>query len=469
MFNAVIIGSGPNGLAAGIRLAQEGLSVKIFEAADTPGGGMRTKELTLPGFKHDVCSSVYPAAVSSPYFKTLPLEDYGLEWIYPEYPLAHPLDDQPAVILHHSIKKTAEGLGKDHQAYEKLFNPFAERWDELASHLFGPLAAIPSAPILTARFGIKALRSAESLASAQFSTERAKALFAGLAAHSILPLDAPVTSAYGMMLGIMGHAKGWPVAEGGGGRIADALAGYFKSLGGKIETNAEITSLDMLPEARSVLFDTSPEGILDIAGGKLSDSYAKRLDRFEYGAGVFKMDIALDGPIPWNDERCLKAGTVHLGGSFDEIAGSEKKTSEGIHPSEPFVLLAQPSLFDVTRAPDGKHTVWAYCHVPNGSTRDMREPILNQIERFASGFREKIIEVHTMNTQQVQAYNPNYIGGDISGGKQNLKQMLRRPKMFNPYQIPQTNMYICSSSTPPGGGVHGMCGYYAAQAVLEEL
>lgn len=466
MPDAVIIGSGPNGLAAGITLARKGLSVKIFEAKETVGGGMRTKELTLPGFRHDVCSAAYPMAAGSPFFQNLPLHDYGLEWICPEYPVAHPLDDKPAVVLQPSVDKTAEELDKDGASYRKLMMPFVKRWDELAGQLLRPLSRIPSSPILMARFGIKGIRSAQSLVK-KFNTTRGRALFGGLAAHSILPLDTPVSSSFGLMLAFAGHSVNWPVAKGGAQRIAGALTDYFKTLGGEVALNYEVLSLNGLPEADVVLFDTSPKQVLNIAGEALPHSYAQKLHRFKYGPGVFKMDIALDGPIPWKDERCLKAGTVHLGGTFEEIARGEKMTADGEYCSAPFVLLTQQSLFDSKRAPGSKHTVWAYCHVPNGSTRDMSDPVLNQIERFAPGFRKRILKTHTMNTMQMQTYNPNYIGGDIIGGRQNLRQMIQRPAaLFNPYHIPGTNMFICSSSTPPGGGVHGMCGYHAARSAF---
>lgn len=469
MYDVIIIGSGPNGLAAGIVLAREGLAVKIFEAKDTIGGGMRTKELTLPGFKHDVCSTIYPVTVGSPFLKTLPLEDFALEWIYPEYPLAHPMDNEPAAVMYKSIDKTAAGLGEDGEAYKKLVASFTEHWDELSSQLFRPLLNIPSTPLLMAQFGLKAIPSATFIAN-RFKTKRAKALFAGLAGHSILPLDTLATSSFGLMLAVAGHVVNWPMAKGGGQQIAEAMACYFKSMGGDIETNHKVLSTNDLPDTSVLLFDTSPKQVLNIAGDALPGSYTRKLRRFKHGPGVFKMDIALDGPIPWKDERCIKAGTIHLGGTFEEIARSEKMMSRGRHSPTPFVLLAQQSMFDSTRAPEGKHTVWAYCHVPNGSTVDMSEPILNQIERFAPGFRQRILKTHTMNTRQMQAYNPNYIGGDIIGGKQSLSQMIQRPAgLFDPYHIPNTDMFICSSSTPPGGGVHGMCGYHAAQSALRHF
>jgi phytoene dehydrogenase-like protein len=470
MLDAIIIGAGPNGLAAGIRLALEGLSVKIFEAAETIGGGTRTKELTLPGFHHDVCSAIFPMAVGSPFFRSLPLEQYGLEWIQPKYPLAHPLDDGPAVVLKRSLPQTAAELGQDEKAYRQLFAPFVKRWDDLASEILGPINSIPSHPLLLSRFGLKALQPAQKLADRHFKSERARALFGGLAAHSIMPLNKISTASIGLVMGITGHKVGWPLPKGGSHEITRALAKYFKSLGGKIETSAEITTLKELPKSSVVLFDNTPKQILDICGKALPPSYAKKLKSYKYGPGVFKVDIALDGPIPWSDERCRDAGTVHLGGTLREIAASEQQIEEGKCPAHPFVLAAQQSLFDDSRAPAGKHTLWAYCHVPNGSIRDMSEPVLQQFERFAPGFRDRILEIHTMNTRELESYNHNYIGGDIVGGRQGITQLFTRPAgLLDPYHIPKTNLFICSSSTPPGGSVHGMCGYHAAQSTLRYL
>ena len=470
MYDAVIIGSGPNGLSAAIRLAQKGLSVKVFEAAETIGGGTRTKELTLSGYHHDICSAIHPMAVGSPFFKSLPLQDYGLEWIHPQYPLAHPLDNEPPAILDRSLAKTASGLGDDSNAYRNLFEPFVNRWDNLAPELLSPINSMPSNPFLLSKFGLKALQSAERLANNHFKTERAKALFAGLAAHSILPLNQVSTSAIGLVLGTIGHKVGWPLPKGGSHQITKALAQYFISIGGEIETNAEIKTLRELPQSKIILFGTTPKQILSIGGGEIPKAYARKLRSFKYGAGVFKIDIALDGPIPWKDTQCGAAGTVHLGGSLREIALSEQQIGNGHHPDKPYVLLTQQSMFDDSRTPDGKHTVWAYCHVPNGSTRDMTEPILRQIERFAPGFRDLMLDYHTMNTRAMESYNANYIGGDINGGRQDITQLFTRPVgLLNPYHIAGTSMFICSSSTPPGGGVHGMCGYHAAESALKYL
>lgn len=468
-FDAVVIGSGPNGLAAAIRLAQEGLSVKVFEKEKTIGGGTRTCELTLPGFRHDVCSAIHPMAKASPFFASLPLKEHGLEWIFPDIPAAHPLDNQPAAALSRSLNVTADRLGKDEETYRSIIAPFVESWQELCPQILSPFNPLPLHPLLLAKFGMLGLRSAKAVAG-MFQTGKARALFGGLAAHSILPFDAVSSAAIGLVMAITAHTNGWPFPKGGSQQITQSLASYFIALGGNIETGAEISSLDQLPPADVVLFNTTPKQILDIAGDALNESYARRLRKFEYGPGVFKIDLALSEPIPWKDDLCRKAGTVHLGGSFEEIAASEKMIAHGHHPDKPYVLLAQQSLFDGTRAPDAKHTGWAYCHVPNGSTKDMTEPILNQIERFAPGFRDCIIDQNTMNTQAMHAYNPNYIGGDINGGRQDITQLFTRPAgFFDPYHIPESNMYISSASTPPGGGVHGMCGFHAAESVLKRI
>ncbi len=469
MLDAVIIGSGPNGLAAAITMARLGLSVKVYEAGDTVGGGTRTLELTEPGFRHDICSAIHPMAAASPFLKSLPLEDHGLEWIHPDFPLAHPLDDASAAVLKPGLPETAEGLGGDREAYLNLFKPFVDRWEELAPQILGPLSLLPDTPLLLARFGLKALQPARALAGA-FSTPRARALFGGLAAHSLLPLDAYGTSAIGLVLGVVGHHEGWPFPRGGSHAITKAMAAYLRTLGGEIETGRTVRSIPELPDAKAILFNTTPRQVLDIAGSFLPSFYTRKLKKYRYGAGVFKMDFALDGPIPWQDPQCRKAGTVHVGGTFEEIIASEACLKNGSHAQEPYLLVAQQSLFDETRAPEGKHTAWAYCHVPNGSTRDMSDAVMNQIERFAPGFRDLVIASHSMNTQAMADYNPNYIGGDINGGRQNLGQLFTRPAgLFDPYHIPNTNMFISSSSTPPGGGVHGMCGYHAALSALRRI
>ena len=468
-YDAIVVGSGPNGLAAAITLALAGRAVLVLEAKDTVGGGARSAELTLPGFIHDVCSAIHPMAVGSPFFSKLPLADHGLEWIYPPASLAHPLDDGSSVVLERSVDATAETLGVDEKAYRKLMSPFVENWDKLAADILGPLR-LPKHPLLLARFGLKAVRSAHGLASGVFKGERARALFSGLAAHSMLPLDKRISASFGIVLGATGHAIGWPMPLGGSQKISDALASYLISLGGEVVTSNCVESLDDLPPAPAMLFDVTPRQLVSLLGGRLPSGYQRRLQNYRYGPGVFKMDWALDGPIPWKAPECARAGTVHLGGSLDEIASSEAQVWNGQHPDKPFVLLAQQSLFDQTRAPAGKHTAWAYCHVPNGSDLDMTAQIEAQIERFAPGFGDLVLARSTMSPVKLEEYNPNYVGGDINGGVQDLGQLYARPAFRRaPYSTPLKGVYICSSSTPPGGGVHGMCGYFAAQAALRDV
>jgi phytoene dehydrogenase-like protein len=447
-YDAIVVGSGPNGLAAAITIARAGRSVLVLEAKETVGGGVRSAELTLPGFLHDVCSAIHPLGVASPFFRTVPLAKQGLEWIHPAAPLAHPLDDGSAVIVERSVTATAQGLGPDAAAYRKLMSPLVADRERLMRDLLGPLRA-PRHPLVLARFGLRAIRPAYGLAKGLFQGARARALFAGMAAHSILPLEKPGSAAFGLVLGLLAHAVGWPLARGGSQQIAAGLACYLQSLGGEIVTGHTVASIDDLLPARAVLFDVTPRQLLRIAGQRFSARYRRQLARYRYGPGVFKVDLALDGPIPWKAEVCQRAATVHVGGTLEEIAASERAVWQGAHPEKPFVLLAQHTLFDPTRAPAGKHTVWAYCHVPSGSTWDMTEPIEAQVERFAPGF------------------HPNYVGGDINGGVQDLRQHFARPAPRRvPYATPDKGIYICSSSTPPGGGVHGMCGYFAAQAAL---
>lgn len=466
-YDAVVIGSGPNGLAAGILLAQNGLSVLIVEAADEIGGGVRSMELTLPGFTHDICSAIHPLTIASPFFKTLPLDKFGLEFVQPEASLAHPLDDGTAVLLKKSVEETAANLGIDGASYERLVKILSRNWDVLAEDILAPLG-IPRNPFFMAAFGLKGFASAKSLADHYFKETRARALFAGNAAHSMIPLEDIPSAAFGLVLLLTAHAVGWGFPKGGAKNITSALRDYFYSLGGEIETNHRVENIDELPKSKAVLFDITPRQIIKIAGHRLPESYKKRLEKYKYGAGVFKMDFALSEPIPWQAEECFEAGTVHLGGTFEEIAASEREHEQGKFSEKPFVLLAQHTLFDVTRAPENKHTAWAYCHVPNGSTVDMTDAIENQIERFAPGFRDCILAKAVKNPAQIENYNANYIGGDINGGAGNLSQLFTRPVVkINPYAMPTKGFYICSSSTPPGGGVHGMCGYHAAKSVLK--
>jgi phytoene dehydrogenase-like protein len=465
MSDAVVVGSGPNGLAAAITLARAGRSVLVLERAGTVGGGTRSAELTEPGFVHDVCSAIHSLTASSPFFAELPLAEHGLELIHPGAPLAHPLDDGTAVVLERSVDETASGLGGDGDAYRRLFAPLARDADRLVPFLLGP-RPIPRHPLVAARFGLPALRSAVGLAR-RFEGVRAKALFMGVAAHSIQSLRRSPTASFGLVLGLFAHVFGWPVARGGSQAIADAMASYLQSLGGEIETGRAVESIDELSQAEATLLDLTPKGVIDVAGHRLPDRYLRALRRYRYGPGVFKVDWALDGPVPWAADDCLRAGTVHLGGTAAEIVESEEAVWGGEAPERPFVLVTQQSLFDETRAPPGKHTLWAYCHVPNGSTVDMTERIEAQIERFAPGFRDRIIARHTMGPRDVEAYNPNYVGGDINGGVQDLRQLWTRPVVrWNPYSTPVEGLYLCSSATPPGGGVHGMCGYHAARAAL---
>ncbi|MBO9727389.1 MAG: NAD(P)/FAD-dependent oxidoreductase [Chitinophaga sp.] len=466
-FDVIIVGSGPNGLAAGIRLQQAGVSVLLLEAKDTIGGGMRTQELTLPGFYHDVCSAVHPMAMGSPFFSTLPLADYGLSFIQPPLAAAHPFDDGTAAFLARSLDETAAALGNDEQAYRRLIQPVADHWGLVAEDSLGPFA-IPRHPLIMAKFGWNALRSAAAV-SKRFTTTAAKGLWAGMCAHAIQPLTNIASAAIGMILTAVGHQHGWPVPKGGSQAIGHALAQYFVALGGKIQTGVHVSALSQLPSHHAVLFDLTPKQLLTIAGDRFTAGYRQQLTRYRYGPGVFKIDWALSGPVPFTAEACRRAGTVHLGGTFEEIALSEQRAYDGRLNESPYVLFTQQSLFD-ERAPVGKHTAWAYCHVPNGSNVDMTAIIEKQVERFAPGFRDLILAKHTMNTQQMEAYNPNYVGGDINGGILDIRQLYTRPALrLNPYRTSAKGIYICSSATPPGGGVHGMCGYHAANTVLKDM
>jgi len=467
-YDAIVVGGGPNGLSAAITLQQAGITVLLLEGKETIGGGLRTAEITLPGYLHDICSAIHPMAVASPFFATLPLKQYGLEYIYPDVAAAHPFDDGSAAVLKRSFHETAQLLGADERSYTILIAPLLKIFPKIAPEILGPLQ-FPEHPLALAQFGIHALTSASFL-SGKFQTEKAKALWAGMAALAIQSLSNAATSAIGLVLIAAAHLKGWPIAKGGSVSIANALANHFISLGGTIETNAWVRSLKQLPTARVVLFDVTPRQLLQIAGDRFSSSYTKQLQRYQYGMGVFKVDWALQEPIPFTAPECRQAGTVHLGSTLAEITASEQLSAKGVHPVKPFVLLAQPSVFDTTRAPQGKHTAWAYCHVPHGSLRDMTDRIENQVERFAPGFKDRILARHTMNTAQMEAHNPNYIGGDIGGGVSNIGQLFTRPALrWSPYRTSAKGIYICSSSTPPGGGVHGMCGYYAAKRALKDV
>ncbi|HVT02880.1 MAG TPA: NAD(P)/FAD-dependent oxidoreductase [Thermoanaerobaculia bacterium] len=466
--DVVIVGSGPNGFATGITMARAGLRVVIVEASDTTGGGMRSAELTLPGFIHDICSAIHPTALSSRFFRSIPLEKFGLEWIDPEYPLAHALTPDHAVVMQRSVVATAERLGKDGPSYRRLFEPLLKNPVELFDGLLSPLK-FPDHPLQLARFGFHGLQSATMLAR-RFTGDDARALFAGCAAHAILPLESAATASFGLVLALGGHAFGWPCARRGSQSIANALEAYYRELGGEIVTSHRVTDLKQYAGARAILLDLTPKQIVTIAKDELPDAYRRRLERYRYGPGVFKVDWALSDPIPWRDPECLKAATVHVGGTFEEVAISERDAWAGIVGEKPFVLVVQQSLFDPTRAPAGKHTGWAYCHVPNGCTEDMTERIEKQIERFAPGFRQTILAKHILSPAGLETHNENYVGGDIAGGSTELGQLFARPVLrLDPYSTPNPRLFICSSSTPPGGGVHGMCGYFAASSALRKV
>ncbi len=464
--DACVVGAGPNGLAAAIVLARARRQVTVIEGSDTVGGGCRSEALTLPGFVHDTCSTVHALALVSPFLSRLPLSEHGLGLVHPEAPLAHPLDDGTAVMLERSVEATASGLGPDGRAYRGLLGPPVRGADELTRGILGPLRP-PRHPLALARFAPSALRSAVGLCRSRFEGERARALLAGCCAHSMLSLRTPGSAAFGIVLALSAHRVGWPVARGGSQRLADALAEELRSLGGRLETGRWVKSLDELAGADLTLVDVTPRQLLRLAGRRLPERYARGLRRYRYGPGVFKVDWALDGPIPWRAAEVARAGTVHLGGTLDELAASEEAVTGGDHPARPFVLLVQASRFDPTRAPSGKHTAWAYCHVPGASERDMTEAIEAQVERFAPGFRDLILGRSAMGPAEVERRNPNYVGGDINGGVQDLRQLFTRPVVRPvPYSTPVEGLYICSSATPPGGGVHGMCGYWAARAAL---
>jgi phytoene dehydrogenase-like protein len=464
--DAIIIGSGPNGLTAGIELARAGWSVTVYEALGRVGGGSRTAELTLPGFRHDICSAIHPLGVSSPIFRQYPLVDYGLEWLHPELPLAHPFDDGTAAVLARSFAATGTTLGRDGPAWQLLMEPLAAGWDRLQADIIGPLRP-PRHPLLALRFARLALQSAQGLAQHRFQEPHARALFAGIAAHSILPLEQRPTAAFGLVLGLLGHAHGWPLPRGGSQAIADALAAYLHRLGGRIVVNRPVTHLDELPTATAVLFDLTPRQIVRIAGHRLPARYVRTLNRYRYGSGVFKIDWALANRVPWRAEACRRAGTIHLGGRLEEIASAAREVRQGRISRRPFVLVAQQSLIDPSRAPAGLHTLWAYCHVPHNSEADLTRSVEEQIERYAPGFRQMILARHTMTARGLEQYNPNNVGGDIGAGTPDLRQVLTRPAIrWDPYRMPAEGLFICSAATPPGSGVHGLCGYHAARSVL---
>lgn len=468
-YDAVVVGAGPNGLAAAITLAKAGLETLVIERSASVGGGLRSEALTLPGFQHDVCSAVHPMAIDSVFFRGLSLEKYGLEWIFPPVCLAHPQADGSVGLLYRSIKETAASLGSDATAYVKLMYPLLHDWEKIKAGVFGP-ARLPRNPLALARFGLSAVRSGQGLAQHHFKTKEAQGLFAGIAAHSMLPLEKSPGAAAGLMLALCAHAVGWPVPRGGAQQIANALAACLQDLGGEIITGWQIKNLEQLPAARAILLDVTPRQLIQIAGERLPSGYRQRLSHYRYGPGVFKVDYALSGPVPWKNPGCRQASTVHLGGTLPEIVQAEAAVAAGFLPEKPFVLVTQPSLFDPTRAPHGSHVLWAYCHIPHGSSADMLECLENQIERFAPGFKELILARHIMNPAQMEQYNPNYVGGDINGGIQDWGQLFTRPVVsLNPYVTPAEGLYLCSSSTPPGGGVHGMCGYWAAKTALFKL
>ena len=468
-YDAVVVGSGPNGFAAAITLAKSGHSVLMLEANNTVGGGMRSSDLTYSGCIHDVCSVVHPLGIASPFFNSLGLASYGLEWINQHVPLAHPFDDGNVVLLERSLNTTIKNLGADGRAYGKLMIPLVDNWDKLLPDILAPLH-FPKHPLALSWFGFIAGQSAAYMIFKNFRTKQAKVLFAGIAAHSIMPLDKAGSAAFGLLLGTAGHAGGWPIAKRGSQSIATALQKCFLALGGEIKTGVEVSSLEQLPKSKLVLLDITLKQLAGITGTYLPKKQKQQLAQHRYGSGVFKMDWVLDGPIPWKSADCLRAVTVHVGGSFEDIAWVEDEAWNGRHPENPFVLLAQPSLFDTTRTPAGKHTVWAYCHVPFGSTFDMSERIESQIERFAPGFHDRIVSRIKMNTAAMEADNPNYIGGDIAGGAVVPISLFFRPMgRWKPYVTPIKGVYVCSSSMPPGAGVHGMCGYHAAKKAIREM
>jgi phytoene dehydrogenase-like protein len=465
--DAVIVGSGPNGLAAAVTLARAGLRVEVFEGADIPGGGCRTSELTLPGYAHDVCSSVHPLAAASPFFRTFDPSRIPLRT--PEVAFAHPLDGGDAAAVFGSVADTSATLGRDGKLYQRLFGPLVKHAETIVPASLGPVRPLPMPPLWMAWFGALGLQPASLLAK-RFHTPKARAIIAGAAAHSMRPLGAPLTSAFGLLMTLLAHSVGWPVVEGGSSRIVDVLIEELTAAGGQVHTGEWITNLAQLPRARATLLDLTPRQLLALDDGRLPARYRRALEHYRYGPGVWKVDWALAGPVPWEAEVCRRTATVHVGGTFEEVAASEADVAAGRHSQKPFTLVVQPSVADPTRAPQGKQTLWAYCHVPNGSTVDMTERIEAQIERFAPGFRDVVLARTVTSTADVAAHNPNYVGGDIASGAATLRQTLFRPTLaLRSYRTPVSGLYFCSASTPPGGGVHGMCGQNAAQAALREL
>jgi phytoene dehydrogenase-like protein len=468
--DAIVVGAGPNGLAAAIDLARAGRSVRVYEAADQVGGGTRSAELTLPGFVHDVCASVHPLSLASPFLRSIDLTRHGLEWVQPDAPVAHALAPGRSVVLERDLATVDDALGRDADAWRRLFGPYVHEWERLVPTILAPIIRPPRHPLLLARFGLPGVLPATSLARLAFREPAARALFAGLAAHSMLRLEQPLSASFGVVLGLLAHAVGWPVARGGSGAIAAALDAEARSLGVELVTGHRVDAIADLPPARAYLLDVTPRQVLAMAGDRLPAGYRRQLERFRYGPGVFKIDWALEGPIPWQDPSTRRAGTVHLGGTYREIAASEDAVGRGRHPAKPYVLLVQPTIADPSRAPAGKHVAWAYCHVPNGSTEDMTTAIEAQVERFAPGFRDLVLARASKTPAAMEAWDANYVGGDINGGIGDWRQLLFRPVVrWNPYATPDRSIFLCSSSTPPGGGVHGMSGRHAAREAERRL
>ncbi len=467
--DAVVVGSGPNGLAAALVLARAGLAVEVHESTETPGGGCRTAELTLPGFLHDVCSAVHPLLAVSPFFRSVDLAAAGVRLCQPPVAFAHPLPGGQAAVVRRSVDATAHELGPDAERYRRTFAPLARHSQAILDTVLGPMRAPPSHPLAMARFALPGLLPLSVLVR-RFRTPEARALLAGAAAHAMRPMDAPLTGSFALLFTTLAHAAGWPVVEGGSGRVVDALIEELAGTGATVICGHHVDDLSELPPARATLLDVSPDQLVTLARGRLPRRYCRQLERFKYGPGVCKVDWALDGPVPWTAPACREAGTVHLCGTYHEVVTSELEVNAGRHPERPYCILAQAGVADPTRAPQGHQALWGYCHVPSGSELDMSERIEAQIERFAPGFRDRILARHVTTAAQLEGHNPNYVGGDVNGGAATFRQMLLRPTpTWNPYRTPVPGLYLCSASTPPGGGVHGMCGLGAAKAVLADL